>query len=254
MRATPVLSLFFVAALPLFAARPAQAAPDDEDPKPALRRPGLTPDLPRLALAADAAPGSSAIASDDDDPKLGRAAAATSAAPSVAHKTPSLKLSYRYFKMPNLDRTSDLAFNAGQLDLYPISMRWFRIAIEGELGSASGSVGKSAISAWYLATGLSAGFQYPARVTPFVDARFIAGFIGGDVAGKTAVSYTWMAGIEGGAEFYLFNRFYLSAAIGWVHPLYHGVDLEFAMAHPTQDPMYQDISTDTFTLKVGIGL
>ena len=208
------------------------------------------------APSAHAEPGGGAdpagtIAADEDDPKLTRATPV--APPAPPHRTPSLKLSYRYFQMPNLDRKSDLAFHAGQLDLYPISMRWFRLAIEGELGSASGTVGTSNISAWYLVTGLSAGFQYPARVTPFLDGRFVAGFIGGDIAGKTAISYTWMAGIEAGVEVYVVNRFYLSTALGWVHPLYHGVDLEFAKAHPTMDPMYQDISTDTFTLKIGAG-
>jgi hypothetical protein len=190
-----------------------------------------------------------------DDPKLARGtdAAVQKKAAEPEHPAPAVKLSYRRLSMPNLDG-SDLPFNSGQIDMYAISRRWVRIGIEAEVGTGKGTLDGKPSSAWYLAAGLTAGIQYPWRVTPFVEGRFIAGFIGGDIAGQTALSYTYQGGIDSGIELYLVDRFYLSAAIGWVHPVYRGVDFEYARAHPTADPMYRNFASDAFTFKIGLGL
>jgi hypothetical protein len=209
-----------------------------------------------------------AALADEDDPKQARqvagpaadpqfprdpAAQITAQPPPKPHAAPAFKLAYRLLTMQNLDGT-DLAFNAGDLDIYAVSRNWIRIGIETEVGAAKGELEQHPSSAWYVAAGLTAGFQYPWRVTPFIEGRFLAGFIGGDVAGQTAISYTYMGGVDGGIELYLLDRFYLTAAIGWVHPIYRGVDVEYARTHPTADPVFKDFFNDTLTFKVGIGL
>lgn len=174
---------------------------------------------------------------------------------------PVAKISYRYLTIANLDLSS-LQMNAGHLDLYPLSLPWFRVGLEAEIANGSGVIkdtvaGKTSdksINAWYVETGLSAGLQYPWYVTPFVDGRFGAGLIGGDVAGTTAVTWMWHAGVEVGAEFYVHKSIFLSGAIGWVHTSYHGVDLKYADAHPTSQPLYTDLPADSFTFKLGLGL
>jgi hypothetical protein len=217
--------------------------------------------------SAPAAPTSSAgLAADEDDPKLQRLAEVhergpdthTEVVPGEKHKAPALKVAYRRLTATNLDG-SDLPFNVFELDLYPISTRWARVALDAELGLGSGTIdaGKSDMQttgAWFLVSGFDIGFQYPMRVTPFVDARFVAGLIGGDVAGHAAVSWVYMGGIEGGVELYLVDRLYMTLGIGWVHTTYHGVDLAYAKAHPEDDPHYQDFGSDSFTFKVGLGL
>ena len=57
-----------------------------------------------------------------------------------------------------------------------------------------------------------------------------------------------------GVELYLVDRSFLSASIGWVHPVYHGVDLNRVQMYPTREPVMLDVAADTFTFKVGIGL
>ena len=60
-------------------------------------------------------------------------------------------------------------------------------------------------------------------------------------------------GIDTGIEVYVARRFYLSAAIGWAHPVYGGVDVAALNAEPDVI-MRKDFATDSFTFKVGLGL
>jgi hypothetical protein len=214
--------------------------------------------------AAPPNPPSARLAADEDDPKLQRMAEVHERGPDVhtdvgvAHKTPSLKVAYRRLSATNLDG-SDLPFNAFELDLYPISAKWVRVALEGELGLGSGTIdaGKAdqqATGAWYLVSGFAVGLHYPARVTPFLDARFVAGVIGGDVAGHSAVSWVYMGGLETGVELYIVDRLFLTVGLGWVHTTYHGVDIVYTRAHPEDDPHYMNIGGDSFTFKIGLGL
>lgn len=191
-----------------------------------------------------------AVDDSDDDPKRDRLGLPLLRG---EHATPTVKFSYRRFTIPNLDRT-DLGMNAGQIDLYPLSLKWVRIGMEAEFGAGTGRLNAKDSSAWYFATGLTAGFQYPARFTPFVEGRFVAGLIGGDLAGKSVVSYCWMGGIEAGVEAYLSGRLYVSAAFGWMHPFYRGIDYAYSQERPQDEPRYLDFSSDTWTVKVGVGL
>jgi len=202
---------------------------------------------------------------EEPPPASGTAASVVEQAPPSEHPAPRLKAAYRWFQMPNLDG-SRLAFNAGSVDVYALSRRWFRLGFEAEGGGASGfvqnlSLGPGAgtlvsapMSAWYAAGGLTAGLQYPWRVTPFIEGRFLAGLVGGDLAGQRAVSYAWLGGLDAGVELYLAGRFYLTASVGWVRPFYRGVDRQYMQAHPTADPQFVTLSTDSFTFKIGLGL
>ena len=109
-------------------------------------------------------------------------------------------------------------------------------------------------SAWYVTVGAVLGFQYPWRVTPFVEGRFTAGLIGASYMGQSAVSYLYVGGIEGGAEFYLVSRFHVTASVGWAHPVFSGIDVDYVKAHPMLDPARKDFAADTFTFKIGLGL
>ena len=101
-------------------------------------------------------------------------------------------------------------------------------------------------------TGASLGLQWPMRVTPFLEGRFAAGIFGGVFQGQAVVSWVYEGGIDTGIEVYVARRFYLSAAIGWAHPVYGGVDV--AELNQNQTVVRKDFATDSFTFKVGLGL
>ena len=70
--------------------------------------------------------------------------------------------------------------------------------------------------------------------------------------GQSAVSWIYEGGIDTGIEVYYARRFYVSAAIGWAHPVYGGVDV--AQLNQNQIIVRKDFATDSFTFKVGLGL
>lgn len=188
-------------------------------------------------------------------------------APERRHADPRLKLSYRGFSISNLDGTP-LWLSGGQLDLYPISRRYLRLGVELEGGGGKLAMSGIAANLAYGMVGAEAGFQYPARVTPFVEGRFAGGALYGSLSGPVTVSTspsvtlnggsvaTWMylGGIDAGIELYAFGRFYLSAAIGWARPTWHGVDYAAMKSDPMRGIQYKDFSSDTFTFKVGVGI
>lgn len=180
---------------------------------------------------------------DEDDPKLARAAPAPWWPP--RHAAPRLKLSYRRLVAAGLAGGTQ-PFDVVELDGYPQS-RLVRIGIGGEFGWSGGDYGL-----WYVAVGLTAGVQWPARVTPFVEGRFVAGLLGGTFNGQSALSWIYQGGLETGIEIYLVRRYYLSAAIGWAHPVYGGVDVAALDANQALIP--KNFSADSFTFKVGLGL
>ena len=48
--------------------------------------------------------------------------------------------------------------------------------------------------------------------------------------------------------------FFLSAAIGWVHPVYTGLDYTAMQANPSGGMQLKQVAGDTFTFKVGLGI
>jgi hypothetical protein len=196
-----------------------------------------------VCLAAPALAGEPWVHPDEDDPKLARGALQTSWW-TPRHDVPRFKLAYRrtWIAAPE---NGDLAFDAVALDFYPLS-RIVRLGIQGEFGWGGGDYGL-----WYVVTGAALGLQWPARVTPFLEGRFVAGLIGGAFMGQSAVSWIYTGGIETGVEVYYASRFYVTVALGWAHPVYGGVDV----AALKQDMIVRkDFATDSLTIKVGLGL
>jgi hypothetical protein len=227
-----VVALAVIAALPAAAAA---AAPDDVDDDP--RRTRLAAPLVRPC--------------EDDDPKLSCGAGPAAVRRpfwATGHAVPRFKVAYRWLTARALTG-GELQFHALSLGFYPASMRFLRVGVDAELGYAGGPY-----SQWYFTVGPTLGFQYPARVTPFVDARFSAGLAGGSDLGFIAVSYMYTGGLEAGVELYVAGRFYLTAALGWAHPVYSGIDLTALMLNPMLQPPRKEFSDDTFTFKVGFGL
>ena len=161
---------------------------------------------------------------------------------------PRVKLAYRYFSAVGLEKGVTMGFHIGELDFYP-SSGYLRFGLDTEVGYAGGRY-----DAWFFTTGGALGFQYPWRVTPFLEGRFDAGLLGGSAAGTTAVSWIYMGGLDTGIELYVARRFYFTGAIGWVHSVYSGVDIDWVKAHPGLAPSRKDFSSDSFTVKVGVGL
>lgn len=188
-----------------------------------------------------------AIHPDEDDPKLARGAAVAKSGKRNTHAVPRFKLAYRRLSAAGLEGPP-IDFNIIELDYYP-SSGIFRFGLDTELG-----LGSDPYSSWFFTAGAVLGVQYPWRVTPFIDARFVAGMLGGSYLGQTAVSWVYMGGIETGIEVYTFNRFYLTVAIGWAHPVFSGIDVEAVRANPLLAPKRKEFANDTFTFKVGIGL
>lgn len=220
--------------------------------------------LPALALAA------TARADESDDPKSAPASApaapAATARASVDHANPRLKLSFRSFGVTNLDGSA-VSLKGGQVDLYPVSRRFFRMGIEAEAGSGDTTLSGSTANLWYGLGGVTAGFQYPARVTPFVEGRFAAGALGGSFSGTianvggqaisgttSATTFLYVGGVDAGVEVYTVSRLYLSAAIGWAHPVYTGFDYAAMQQNPSGGMQVKQIAADTFTFKLGIGI
>ncbi len=200
--------------------------------------------LALVLVAAAAAHAGEWVFPDEDDPKLARGAV-HEAWWRTQHDVPRFKLSYRRVWAASPDG-GDLPFDVAELDFYPVS-RFVRFGLAGEFGYGGGNYGL-----WYFVTGASLGLQLPMRVTPFLEGRFVAGIIGGTFMGQSAVSWIYEGGIDTGVEVYIARRFYVSAAIGWAHPVYGGVDV--AALNENQTVVRKDFGTDAFTFKVGLGL
>jgi hypothetical protein len=212
----------------------ARAAAQEDDPK-----------LGRMARAARKEPRAEGGLPDEDDPKLARRRRARW--PRIDHPVPRFKLSYRYMTLAGLDPGTTVAFHAPALEYYPLS-NLFRLGLATEVGLSGDSYGT-----FYVGESASLGIQWPARVTPFVDGRFLAAIIGATVMGHSGVSYLYGGGLDTGVEVYFVKRYYFSAAIGWMHPTYAGGDLAALKRDPTRIVL-RDFTNDTFTLKIGLGL
>ena len=187
--------------------------------------------------------------------------------PAKVHPNPRLKLAYRRFAIANLDGSS-LWLDGAQLDGYPLSRRYIRAGIELEGGAAKVAVEGQKGTFGYGLLGLSAGFQYPARVTPFVEGRFAGGVLGGRLESQTATALppgvtlpttpaaTWiyLGGIEAGVELYAVSRVYVSAAIGWTRSTWHGLDYAAMKQNPIGGVKFKDLTGDSVALKIGFGL
>jgi hypothetical protein len=181
------------------------------------------------------------------------------------HANPRLKAAYRLFSVSGLGGAGPIWLHGAQLDAYALSRRWVRVGVELEGGGGGASLAGTTASLSYGLAGLTAAIQYPARVTPFVEGRFVGGVLSGQLDGTLTVgaaSYsgtsatTWIygGGLETGVEVYVYNRVYLSAALGWMRSTWHGVDVAATMANPQAGMAFKDLTGDSVTFKVGGGI
>jgi len=177
---------------------------------------------------------------------------------------PRLKVSYRTFSIAGLDATP-MWLQGLQVDAYVVSQRWMRFGIELEGGSGSGTWLGTPASLSYGLVGMTVGVQYPARVTPFLEGRFVGGALSGQLDGTLVIgntahtgisAATWIygGGLETGVEVYLHSRVYVSGALGWMRSTWHGLDVPTMMQNPTGGLVYKDLVNDSFTIKVGLGI
>ena len=202
-------------------------------------------------LRGSRAPGGAArggewVFPDEDDPKLARGGEVRRRLVEHTPRRAALqaRLSAAVARRPT---AATCRSTSAELDYYPVS-RFVRFGIAGEVGYGGGKYGL-----WYFMTGAWLGLQWPMRVTPFLEGRFAAGIMGGSFQGQSAVSWIYEGGIDTGIEVYVARRFYLSAAIGWAHPVYGGVDVDGAQSEP-DDRGAKTSRPTTFTFKVGLGL
>jgi len=202
----------------------------------------LSPLALAVALLAGARPAAAGLP-DEDDPKLARVAPT----PRAERPVPRVKLGYRRLTTVGLENDS-IDWSGVDIEFYPVSRRWFRFGVAAQLGIGN------AYSSWSFQTGVSVGVQYPWWVTPFLEGRFSAGLVGGRYEGAGVVSWIYTGGIEGGVELYLWRRFYLTASVGWAHPVFSGIDTAYVRANPGLAPQRKDFASDTVTFRVGVGL
>ena len=179
---------------------------------------------------------------DEDDPKLARGIAR-------ARPVARFEASYRFFQLAD-PYGGALPFHLVELSGFPYA-KIFRLGISLSAGGAP------RYSAWLFDVGLSVGVQYPARVTPFLDLRLNVGVIGAEIVGRKVVSYQYRPTLEAGIEVFIAGRFHLTAAVGWAHPVYGGVDARLIEQQIAAgiSPKYtvEDFSFDTLTTRVGLG-
>jgi hypothetical protein len=206
---------------------------DEDDPK-----------MTRSPAVAATPPSSPQSLADEDDPKLSRRPV-----PRrwwrPTHPVPRFKLAYRYLDLAGLSGGTQ-HFDAVGVSAYPLSTL-VRLGIEAEFAWGGGPY-----QMWLATLGLAAGVQYPARVTPFLDGRFVAGVVGGTIMGATAASWLYAGGLETGIEVYYARRYFVTLALGWMHPVYGGIDVNAAAK--THAIVMRDFINDTLTFKVGLGL
>jgi hypothetical protein len=221
-----------VAAALLLVLAPSARAQADDDPKAA--RGDTRAEHPEPPL-------------DDDDPKLARGAVHKKFDWTIRHDVPRFKLAYRNVSFAGLEGGDEM-FHAFALDFYP-SSGYLRFGLGMELGFSADKY-----DAWYWMAGGALGLQWPGRVTPFLEGRFIAGLVGGSFMQTSAFSWGYIGGIDTGIELYYARRFYVTAAIGWAHPVYSGIDVAWVKTPPGLSPARKDFEDDSFTFKVGLGL
>ena len=134
------------------------------------------------------------------------------------------------------------------LMLYPIAMgdpetpAWkmirFGIGIEGG-GERTQSVGHWWQRHHHLAAVLSAGAQYPARVTPWLDFVVTLGAVHRNLYGKDLFNFAYSMGLDLGAAWFVAGPFNVNASVGWRHWVVN--------AKP-------DIGYDTVTITAGLGI
>lgn len=176
----------------------------------------------------------------EDDPKIARELYP------YRRPVPRFKLSYRYLPIPAPDGTM-ITFHAVGFDVYPLSS-YVRVGFGVDGGYGGGRLGM-----FYASVAGTIGVQYPWRVTPFLEGRFALGLIGGRFQGDLATSVMLQGGLEGGIEFFAYDRLFFDLTFGYAHPYYRAPDVIAFEADPSRAPAIKKFQADVFTFKLGIG-
>lgn len=212
------------------------------------------------ARAASAAPADEPVATPTTV-----SATASAGPPVVTHANPRLKLSYRQFSVSNLDGTG-VPLKGIELDVYPLSTRWIRMGLDLEAGRGQATVLGHSIQARYGLLGVVGGFQYPARITPFVEGRLVGGVLGGTLDGPLTIpgttlmlngtsvaTYIYGGGIDIGADVFALGRGYVSVSLGWLRTTWGGLDYAAMIKDPLAGIQFKNLTDNSFTLKLGVG-
>jgi hypothetical protein len=178
-------------------------------------------------------------------------------APLDKHPVPRLKLSFVRFNVgpPN---AGSIALDSLHLDVYALSRRWVRLGVDVEGGLGHTKLGGASTSLKYALLGVSAGMQWPGRITPFIEGRIAAGVLARTLndasmipgaSGASAPTWMWARGLDVGVEVYTFGRAYVSAGIGWIRTTYRGADYDGA-----RGLTLEDVTSDSFMFKLGFGI
>ena len=151
---------------------------------------------------------------------------------------PTMKFGYRTFAVSGVGG-EDSWYHGVTLDYYFLS-KFFRAGAGLEV-----SLDTSPRENFILGATLTAGAQFPYRVTPFVDFVLCLGVLRRDLLDQDIYSFTYHFGLDFGVDFFVHDQFLLSLALGWKHPVFRYAGNELVES--------ADVFFDSFTLKLGLG-
>jgi hypothetical protein len=236
----------------------AAAAPASVQPIPAApttpRPPMLAVDPGPLPAPANPSTGSGASASTATWPEAsGPPVVSATGEPPPERETyalPRVKLAFRRFDFVRIGASGSAdgsvaseAFNSLSLDVYPVSSI-LRVGLSTQYGWESGSW--LANGDYFAAESLSIGAQLPLgeRVMPFAETFGGIGYMRRLQFDRTVPTAYWQLGIDAGAEIYFARLGFVSAAVGYLHPVNGFAKLQ----------EFQTVFVDTWSFKLGIGL
>jgi hypothetical protein len=214
-------SLSFLALCALARAAQAQTVPDDYGPLP-----------------------------DDYGPVPEASRIAPPVAPIEAPRyRPLLQLSWRHF---DIGRAGEAV--PGNASMQSVSLEWFPISSYVRLGLATEYAREASDRPqkdWYLGEFFSFGLQRPGLVTPFVDAQVGGAYLRRFVVEQEQPTFLWAFGIDGGLAVHVAGSFYLSASVGWFHPVWLLISTDVLSGGKD---LFKQVYADTLAFKVGMGL
>ena len=153
-------------------------------------------------------------------------------------KGASLRVGYRGFSVAEM-AGRDTWYDNVTVEFYPVS-KIVRAGGGLEFG------GDSSDKDNYLLSGIiTAGVQWPWRVTPFLDLSLCFGALRWEVFHEQIWSFTYQIGLETGADFFVHDTWFVSVALGWRHIVFR---------HPGDEQVEPaDVYHDSFTVKVSVG-
>jgi hypothetical protein len=170
-------------------------------------------------------------------------------APFHAAALPRLKLGFRRFDFiqvgaagSNSGTAASEAFNSLSIDVYPLSTV-VRVGLSTQYGWQDGQFATG--GDYFAAESLSVGGQYPfGRVVPFAEGFGGVGYMRRLQFERTVPTVYWQFGVDVGAELYFARMGYVSAALGWLHPVNGYAEVQ----------TFRSVFLDTWSFKLGVGI